>query len=212
MHPNRRDPRSGCVTDLSSQALLGGDAPGVATSASSEIELLLERCARRDEAALGSLYQLVSPQVFGVLLRILKRRSVAEEALQDVMVRIWQRADQYSAYRGRAMAWITAIARYRAIDLLRRQPVTATLDQAPPESLADATAADFAEETTSDRLRTALRDCLGLLSDQQRKCLALAYIEGYSQDEIARAIASPLGTVKSWMRRGLASLKRCLES
>jgi RNA polymerase sigma-70 factor (ECF subfamily) len=147
-----------------------------------------------------------------VLLRILKRRSVAEEALQDVMVRIWQRADQYSAYRGRAMAWITAIARYRAIDLLRRQPVTATLDQAPPESLADATAADFAEETTSDRLRTALRDCLGLLSDQQRKCLALAYIEGYSQDEIARAIASPLGTVKSWMRRGLASLKRCLES
>lgn len=198
------------MTNLSSQALLGDDPAAARASSDSEIELLLERCARRDEAALESLYRLVSPRVLGLLLRILKRRPIAEEALQDVMVKIWQRADQYSAYRGRAMAWILAIARYRAIDLLRRHQPTATLDQAPLDSLADPD--DFAEETTSDRLRTALSHCLDLLSEQQRKCIALAYVEGYSQDDIAHAIASPLGTVKSWMRRGLASLKHCLDS
>src|SRR5438477_279220 len=78
------------------------------------VEALLSRCALRDERALGELYDLVSSQLFGVLLRILKRRALAEEALQDVMVRVWQRADQYVAYRGRAMAWLSSIARYRA--------------------------------------------------------------------------------------------------
>jgi RNA polymerase sigma-70 factor, ECF subfamily len=194
------------------QALSADQETGSARSDTDRIEELLAGCARRDEQALKELYQLVSAQLFGVLLRILKQRTMAEEALQDVMVRIWQRADQYVAYRGRAMTWITAIARYRAIDLLRRQPATAPLDEAPSEALADNKLADLADTTTSQRLRVALHDCFERLSDQQRKCLSLAYVEGYSQDEIANVIASPLGTVKSWMRRGLASLKRCLES
>lgn len=177
-----------------------------------DVEVLLSRCAQKDERALQELYQLISGQLFGVLMRILRRRALAEEALQDVMVRIWQRADQYVAYRGRAMAWITAIARYRAIDLLRKQHADSPLDDAPMEALADLSAADFADTTTSQRLRKALSDCFGRLSDEQRRCLSLAYVDGYSQDQIATAIASPLGTVKSWMRRGLASLKRCLDS
>jgi RNA polymerase sigma-70 factor, ECF subfamily len=145
-------------------------------------------------------------------MRILRRRAVAEEALQDVMVNIWERADQYDAYRGRAMAWITAIARYRAIDLLRRQQAAAPLDDAPAEALVDITAADFVDTTTSARLRKALNDCFGRLTAEQRRCLELAYVDGYSQDQIASEIDSPLGTVKSWIRRGLASLKRCLDS
>lgn len=175
-------------------------------------EQLLNRCAQRDEQALRELYQLVSAQLLGILMRILRRRAVAEEALQDVMVRIWQRADQYVAYRGRAMAWMTAIARYRAIDLLRAQHATSPLDDAPVEALADASATDFFDSATPERLRKALSDCFGLLSDEQRRCLSLAYVDGYSQDQIASAVHSPLGTVKSWMRRGLASLKRCLDS
>jgi RNA polymerase sigma-70 factor, ECF subfamily len=176
------------------------------------IELLLSRCASRDEAALQELYSLVSAQLLGVLLRILKRRALAEEALQDVMVRVWQRAGQYTLYRGRPMAWITAIARYRAIDLLREQRLTASLDDAPAEALSDTSIGDFADTTTSQRLLNALSECFGLLSDEQQRCLSLAYIDGYSQDEIASAIDSPLGSVKSWIRRGLASLKRCLDS
>jgi RNA polymerase sigma-70 factor (ECF subfamily) len=175
------------------------------------IEVLLGRCALRDERALGELYGLVSSQLFGVLLRILKQRALAEEALQDVMVRVWQRAEQYVSYRGRAMAWLSSIARYRAIDLLRAQRVHTSIDDAPQEALAD-TSSDFAEATTSQRLRNALGDCLGRLNVEQQRCISLAYVDGYSQDQIATAIGSPLGTVKSWMRRGLASLKRCLES
>jgi RNA polymerase sigma-70 factor (ECF subfamily) len=146
------------------------------------------------------------------LLRILRRRAVAEEALQDVMVKIWERADQYVAYRGRAMSWITAIARYRAIDLLRRQQAATSIDDAPAEALVDVTAADFVDSTSSARMRKALNDCFSKLTAEQRRCLELAYVDGYSQDQIAGEISSPLGTVKSWIRRGLASLKRCLDS
>lgn len=179
---------------------------------SGDVEALLSRCALRDERALAELYQLVSARLFGMLLRILKRRALAEEALQDVMVRVWQRADQYAAYRGRAMTWLISIARYRAIDLLRSQHVQVTLDDAPDEALMDASAAEFADTTTSQRLRHALDDCLNRLTADQRRCLTLAYVEGFSQDQIASTIHSPLGTVKSWMRRGLASLKRCMDS
>lgn len=188
--------------------------PGPLTEPSSaeRAELLLARCAQRDERALRELYKLVSGQLFAVLLRVLKRRALAEEALQDVMVRIWQRADQYVAYRGRAMAWMTAIARYRAIDLLRKQHATSSLDDAPAEALADLAATDFSDTTTSQRLRKSLNNCFERLSAEQRRCLTLAYVDGYSQDQIATTIDSPLGTVKSWIRRGLVSLKRCLDS
>jgi RNA polymerase sigma-70 factor (ECF subfamily) len=176
------------------------------------IEALLGRCAKRDERALQELYQLISGQLLGVLMRILRRRAVAEEALQDVMVKIWERADQYVAYRGRAMAWITAIARYRAIDLLRRQQSATPIDDAPADALVDISAADFVDSTTSARMRKALNDCFSKLTAEQRRCLELAYVDGYSQDQIAGELDSPLGTVKSWIRRGLASLKRCLDS
>lgn len=175
------------------------------------IESLLGRCALREERALEELYRAVSGQLLAVLLRILRSRALAEEALQDVMVRIWQRADQYVAYRGRPMAWLISIARYRAIDLLRAQRVHDTLDEAPEAMLADAST-ENAEPLASERLQRNLNDCLSRLSRQQQRCISLAYIDGYSQDEIARSIGTPLGTVKSWVRRGLLSLKRCLES
>jgi RNA polymerase sigma-70 factor (ECF subfamily) len=203
-------PSTSTSTRRSAYGPTPADSPAGPASAD-RIEALLGRCALRDERALGELYQLVSAQLFGVLLRILKQRALAEEALQDVMVRVWQRAEQYAAYRGRAMAWLSSIARYRAIDLLRAQRVHTSIDDAPAEALADSSS-DFAEATTSQRLRNALGDCLGRLNAEQQRCISLAYVDGYSQDQIATVLGSPLGTVKSWLRRGLASLKRCLES
>jgi len=203
------------MTPNTSASTAGSARPGFrppadAASDADRIEQLLGRCALRDERALGELHELVSSQLFGVLLRILKQRALAEEALQDVMVKVWQRADQYVTYRGRAMAWLSSIARYRAIDLLRAQKTHTSIDDAPQDALADDS--DFTEGTTSQRLRNALGDCLGRLNTEQQRCLSLAYVEGYSQEQIALSLGSPLGTVKSWMRRGLASLKRCLES
>jgi RNA polymerase sigma-70 factor (ECF subfamily) len=106
----------------------------------------------------------------------------------------------------------TPSRRYRAIDLLRRQQAASPIEDAPAAALVDITAADFVDGTTSARMRKALNDCFSKLTAEQRRCLELAYIDGYSQDQIAGEVDSPLGTVKSWIRRGLASLKRCLDS
>lgn len=176
------------------------------------LESLLSRCALRDERALEELYRTVATQLYGLLVRMLHSRSVAEEALQDVMVKVWERADQYVAYRGRAMAWLTSIARYRAIDLLRAQHRDAPLEEAPEAALVDESSTAANDSMASDKLQHNLSDCLARLNQEQQKCIALAYVDGYSHDQIARALDAPLGTVKSWVRRGLLSLKRCMES
>ena len=129
--------------------------------------------------------------------------SQAEEALQDVYVRIWERAAQYEAHRGRALAWMVTIARYCAIDLMRREHLSLVGDDALAE-VADESAADPPDKPNNFDF------CIGQLPDNTRKCLTLAFVEGRSHDEIARLVTSPLGSVKSWIRRGLLSLKECL--
>ena len=174
-----------------------------------EIELaqLLQRCAAQDSAAFRILYDKTSPILFARLLRMLRRRSVAEEALQDVYVRIWQRAAQFEAHRGRALAWMVTIARYCAIDLMRRERITLVSDD---------TLAEVADEGTGEAVAfekpNHFDDCIGRLNDRTRQCLTLAFVEGRSHDEIARLTTNPLGSVKSWIRRGLLSLKECLSA
>lgn len=173
-----------------------------------EIELaqLLQRCAAHDPAAFRQLYDKTSPILFARLLRMLRRRSVAEEALQDVYVRIWERAAQFEAHRGRALAWMVTIARYCAIDLMRRERMTLVGDDA---------LAEVADESAGDPLLDKpnnFDECIGQLPEHTRNCLTLAFVEGRSHDEIARLTSNPLGSVKSWIRRGLISLKACLSA
>jgi RNA polymerase sigma-70 factor, ECF subfamily len=169
---------------------------------------LLARCAAADGPALECLYGLVSPALFSCLSRMLQRRTLAEEALQDVFITIWQRAGHYRPERGRPMTWLISIARYRAIDLLRRErSVPALLGDLPEPT-------DAASERTEAALVGAelLDRCLELLSREQRRCLELAFIDGNSHADISRLTGRAVGTVKSWIRRGLQSLKACLES
>ncbi|MDB6046128.1 MAG: sigma-70 family polymerase sigma factor [Gammaproteobacteria bacterium] len=175
-----------------------------------QLQALLNRCAAADAGALQRLYQLASPILFAALTRILRRRALAEEALQDVFVSIWQRAGQFSAARGRPMAWMMSIARYRAIDLLRHERSAPLLvPELPEASLADPEAN---EESIPWMPAAGLMErCLELLTDSQRRCLELAFVGGSSHEDIARVTGSPLGTVKSWIRRGLQSLRQCLE-
>jgi RNA polymerase sigma-70 factor (ECF subfamily) len=165
---------------------------------------LLQRCAARDPLAFRSLYDKTSPILFARLLRMLRRRSVAEEALQDVYVRIWERAAQFEAHRGRALAWMVTIARYCAIDLMRRERLTLVGDDAL-EEIPDEAAAEPEKPNNFDH-------CIGQLNENTRACLTLAFVEGRSHDEIARVTSHPLGSVKSWIRRGLISLKDCLSA
>jgi RNA polymerase sigma-70 factor (ECF subfamily) len=177
-----------------------------------QVEALLGRCALRDSKALNELYRLVAPQLLGVLMKLLRRRALAEEALQDVMVRVWQRANQFEAYRGRGMAWLVSVARNRAIDMLRSQRDYVSMEETQVNEIPDESGGDDLEMSATDRMRAALDRCLGGLSNEQQQCIRLAYINGYSHDEISRSVGSPLGTVKSWVRRGLTSLKRCMET
>ncbi|HWX29765.1 MAG TPA: sigma-70 family RNA polymerase sigma factor [Steroidobacteraceae bacterium] len=178
-----------------------------------QLERLLDRCAAADSRALQRLYALVSPMLFACITRIVRRRALAEEALQDVFISIWQQAGQFTATRGRPMAWMMSIARYRAIDLQRRERLAPTL-VAQPEEYRTLDAEPESESSSAAWLPSAelMKRCLALLSHQQARCLELAYVDGNSHEEIARLIGSPLGTVKSWIRRALRSLRQCLES
>jgi RNA polymerase sigma factor (sigma-70 family) len=178
----------------------------------SELEQLLNRCAAQDPAALEQLYQRVAGILLAVVLRIVRQRDLAEDALQDVFVRIWMQARQYEQIRGRPLAWMISIARYRAIDLMRAQRLAVPIvEENLPAQLIAADAEPGSIEESS-RTRSALQHCLEILSAPQQRCLLLAYQEGLSHEAVAMSLGQPLGTVKSWIRRGLQSLRRCLES
>jgi RNA polymerase sigma-70 factor (ECF subfamily) len=177
-----------------------------------EIGGLIAACARRDRAAFQRLYERTSSQLLACLIRILRNRASAEDALQDVFVQVWNRAAQFESTRGSAWGWLVAIARYRAIDMRRRESrVAATalpgendiaIDEEPQDELM----------ALGDRATAALTHCLGALQPRQRECIVLAYQGGLTHAEVASEVGEPLGSVKSWIRRGLAALKRCLES
>jgi RNA polymerase sigma-70 factor (ECF subfamily) len=176
------------------------------------LEPLLRRCAARESAALNELYRHTAPQLLAVLLRMLRVRAQAEDALQDVFVRIWQQAAQFDAHKGRAMAWMVSIARNRAIDMQRAQRPTVMLDSAEISGAEQLQVAAESDDTEFGAASRALHRCLELLGAAQKRCLVLAYQHGLTQDKIALTTGEALGTVKSWVRRGLQSLKTCMES
>jgi RNA polymerase sigma-70 factor (ECF subfamily) len=167
---------------------------------------LLRACAAQEATALEPLYDLAAPQLFGLLLRMLRRRALAEEALQEVFLAVWRGAGQYQSARGSAFAWLTGIARNRAIDLLRRERMGPVLLAELPDVPAPEPAGEDAQPGAQ-----ALQRCLALLSAEQQRCLQFAYLAGRTHEEISQLTGTPLGTVKSWIRRGLLALRACLE-
>jgi len=177
------------------------------------LETWLSQTASGDEAAFRKLYDAASPHLFALLLRMLKDRTRAEEALQDVFVRIWQKADTYSSDRGKPLTWLLTIARYRALDLLRRQrPEDAMPDDPDLEAmlLVDEDGRGPGAETETREAIEAVRVCMERLQDEQRRSVLMAYYEGLTHSELADRLKTPIGTVKSWIRRGLLRLRECL--
>ena len=177
-----------------------------------EVAGLLAGCARQDRQAFQRLYERTAPQLLACLIRMLRHRALAEDALQDVFVQVWGRAGQYQSSRGSAWAWLIAIARYRAIDLRRRESRLVAgsdtdIDQIPGEDEPEDALAALGRHASK-----ALTTCLDALQPRQRECIVLAYQGGLTHTEVASKIDEPLGSVKSWIRRGLTALKRCLES
>lgn len=193
-------------------------SPEPTTDRNRRLTDLLHACAQGRQAALQELYGLVAPQLFAVLLRILKRRDLAEEAMQDAFVSVWQKAGSYAADKGAPMTWLVSICRYRALDMLRREHREVSLEPLlEQEAEGGGALQEFATEAVDASLFTmaearALDECFGRLNEGQRNSLRLAYYDGCTHEEIAGTLKSPVGTVKSWVRRGLESLKRCLEA
>jgi RNA polymerase sigma-70 factor, ECF subfamily len=173
-----------------------------------EIAGLLSRCALRDRQAFAALYSRTSAKLFGVTLRILKDRSEAEEALQEVYVKIWQRADRYVAGGYSPISWLVAIARNHSLDILRgRKPKSEDIDVA----LEIADAAPTPEQAAADSgERARIDSCLDELDSDKAAAVRGAYLDGYSYDELATRFSVPLNTMRTWLRRSLLKLRECL--
>lgn len=173
---------------------------------------LMSRAALRDQTAFAELYRYTGAKLFGVALRILRREDWAEEVLQESFVSIWNHAGVYSASKSAPMTWMTAIVRNRALDWLRRPNIEMGDENYDliVESVADE--GDGPDvQLSKAREGRALAECMKLLSSSQRQSIALAYVHGLSHGELSEHMKEPLGTVKTWIRRGLERLKSCLD-
>ena len=187
---------------------------------SRELSQLLARAGLGDRSAFASLYERSSGHLFAVVLRIQRDRAQAEDLLQEIYVSVWKAAASFDAARSQPLTWLTHIARNRAIDSLRRaqtQPRTESLSGAEDDDRPDPQdALASAEPGPLDLLGQAsdkrqLSQCMEHLSPPQRQSVALAFFDGLSHAEVAEQLREPLGTVKSWVRRALQTLKGCLE-
>ena len=174
-------------------------------------EALLQACARGDRSALQSLYAATAPQLFGLALSILRSRDLAEDVVQDSFVLIWRHAHGFDPDRGTAMAWLARIVRNQCFDLMRRRGRESPLDDALMHSWEDP-APGPADLTALSRDARRLRACLDELDEGPRKSMILAYYEGLTFAEVAGRVGAPLGTVKSWIRRGLIRLRAATSS
>lgn len=172
--------------------------------------LLLQDVAAGSRAAFRTLYQDYSALVFGVLLRMTQNRAQSEELLQEVFIKVWRKARHFTPERSRASTWLVAIARNTAIDAIRRnarRPQTELID----ENNGGVTSSSEEATLHGDDMRV-LNLCMSQLDEKYQWAVQRAYLDGYSYQEIAEALDTPLNTLKSWLRRSLQRLRDCMES
>jgi RNA polymerase sigma-70 factor (ECF subfamily) len=173
---------------------------------------LLARTALADQAAFEQLYRLTSSHLYGVAMRILRESAAAEEVLQESFINVWHHAGSYVAARSQPLTWLTSIVRNRCLDRLRKRDVeTVSIDdEEHAMTIADRSPMPL-ELLLSGAEASAVRRCVEALDAGQKQAIALAFYQGLSHSELARHLKQPLGTVKSWVRRGLERLKACLD-
>jgi len=176
-----------------------------------QLKFLLGRCIDRDQAAFKQLYDASSGQLYATLRNMLRIEAVAEEALQEAYVKIWNKASEYKPELGQPLTWMTSIARYHALDMLRKRRIRENKEVHWDDGLPgiESVVGEPGPASTLEH-QDILEQCFGRLSQNQRECISRAYLEGLTHDELSASIKSPVGTVKSWIRRGLVALKECV--
>jgi RNA polymerase sigma-70 factor (ECF subfamily) len=203
------DTQAVCLDGATDVVYAVGDAApsraGAMVDVQNSLEALLQRVAKKDRAAFRDLYAATSSRLFAICLGLLRDRARAEEALQESFTRIWERAASYDADKGAALAWMTVLTRRIALnELRRRDSAHASLE----EDEAPQIAADLPERDPLAKGR--LVECLDRLGEERRRWVILAYVHGYSHEELAQRFQRPLGTMKSALFRGLADLRKCI--
>jgi RNA polymerase sigma-70 factor (ECF subfamily) len=190
-----------------------------ARAAADSLADLIAASARGDERAFCRLYHATSDALFGMALRILRRRDWAEEVLQESFVSVWRHAARYDPNKGAAMTWLIRIVRNQAFDWIgpSRPDGFERMRMLPGEELDEhaleasaGTSADSADLLEYSRLADRISACLAALDAKQRQSIVLVFFHGLSHGDLARHLRQPLGTVKAWVRRGLVNLKSCL--
>lgn len=175
-----------------------------------ELSTTVIRVAQGDRAAFASLYQATAAKLYGVVLRILNRRDLSDEVLQEVYLKIWERAAEFDAARSSPITWMAAIARNRALDVKRRKQPGSLEDLPEPVDFA-------AEEENPLALREQHEDlqrvmnCLDGIDAQKREMVILAYLRGWSREQLSARFIAPVATIKTWLHRSLTQLRLCLD-
>lgn len=178
----------------------------------SGLDALLIEIAGGSRNAFESLYRATSSKLLSVCLRVVPDRAEAEDVLQEVYTTIWHKAHQFDATRASPIAWLAMIARNKAIDRLRAQPARGTLTAIEfADDIADGGASPMQTAVAADD-RDRLEACMRQLDARRQSLIRAAFFDGSTYEELAQRIASPLGSVKSWIRRGLLQLRGCLEA
>jgi len=174
-----------------------------------ELVWLLASVAKRDETAFERLYEATRAKLFGVALRILRRRDLAEEVVQEAYVKIWNNAAQFDPGLSSPITWMVSIARNRAIDIVRKRGEVSIEDQPAVPEIASDTPEPLARREMTEELKQVL-ECVGRLDAERQKLVLLAYYNGWSREQLAAKFDTPLNTVKTWLRRSLIEIRECL--
>jgi RNA polymerase sigma-70 factor (ECF subfamily) len=170
---------------------------------------VLSRVALQDRGAFDILYRATSAKLYGIILKILARRSLADEILQDVYAKIWEKAADFDAARASPITWMATIARNRALDEIRRAKVVPIAELPDGFDMAEDIESSLERLEQSDRLRSLLT-CLSALDREKREVVLLAYYRGCSREALAQRYNRPAATIKTWLHRSLSQLRACL--
>jgi RNA polymerase sigma-70 factor (ECF subfamily) len=177
---------------------------------SPELVWLLASIANGDEEAFDRLYAATRAKLYGVVVRILRREDLAQEVLQQTYLKVWQSAGQFDPLRAAPITWLVAIARNRAIDLLRRQ-TDISIEDAPEAVEVAADGPDPLERREFSEELQRLLGCIGRLPAERQRLVLLAYYNGWSRDRLAVELETPVNTIKTWLRRSLIEIRECLD-
>ena len=172
------------------------------------IDDMLVLAAAGDRAAFRALYAKAGPKLYAICLRMMRTRDQADDVFQEAFVKVWERSWQFDPEKGEAMAWLATVTRHCALDRLRRTPKNHIGIDGAATAEIDADWASFQPDHMAAR---GLHHCLGQLRDEHRHAVVLAYVHGFTHEELAERMEKPLGTIKSWVKRGLEQLKDCMD-